>query len=78
MRDTMSNEDPLERQRREYQWNAGYDRDDEHDRDPDWASSISVEEDETDATAYTHPITKFVDDDAWIESDTVYNLMKMR
>lgn len=78
----MSDKD-LEDEVREYQWTAGYDRNNEYDQSPDWSKDIVYKEEEvSDNEPFTRPYVKFYNKlkpkTEWIRSNTVYNLIKMR
>jgi hypothetical protein len=72
----------FEIERLRYQWYTGYEKEDEYERNPDWAADMceteeEVEEDED----FTRPQMKFYDryepQHMWIKSDTVYDLTNM-
>lgn len=63
--------DDFEHFKREYQWNAGYDREDEYEKNPQWAVDASTkEEDDGRTTVYDESNPE----DQWITTDTVYDL----
>lgn len=72
----------LREQRREYQWNAAYDRRDEYDKNPEWTDDMRSEVCEDGSDDYERPQTMFYDrfdpEHMWIKSDKTYELTRMR
>lgn len=67
----------------EYMWNSGYQRWDEYEKNPSWARDFEEEEHELEDGEFTVPVTRFVykrgeDDESYIQSTLVYNLMSVR
>lgn len=70
--------DVFDMQRRRYQWYTGYDREQEYDKNPQWAIDLQSEEEEVKDGSTTRPVTKFFDrydpEHMWIKSDRTYDL----
>lgn len=78
---SMSDENEVPDCARQYQWYTGYDREDEYEKNPQWAvdmrTEVVDEEDENENT-FTNPTVKFYDrfdpEHMWIKSDTTHDL----
>lgn len=65
----MTNED-FDSLKREYQWNQGYSRENEYDKNPDWAVEARAESIDGGVKVYD----SYDPEHMWIKSDTVYDL----
>lgn len=65
-------------QRRSYQWYIDYDRSEEYDKDPEWATDTHTKTVERDGADHTRFYDPEAPETVWLRSDTVYNLMRCR
>lgn len=73
----MTNEEELPVPARRYQWYLGYNREDEYDKEPEWAESINTKTSESEGYAQSEVTfyDRFDPEHIWLTSDTSYNLM---
>lgn len=63
-----------------YMWHAGYNRDDEYDKCPEWTESIESQQSSGDGYGENEVVfyDRFDPEHIWINSDTSYDLMNCR